>query len=53
MNTESGYLLNGTKAWVSNGAEADAAVVFATTDKALKHKGISAFLVPTSVKGTH
>ncbi|MDP2344823.1 MAG: acyl-CoA dehydrogenase [Deltaproteobacteria bacterium] len=37
--------LNGTKAWITNGYEANAAVVFATTDKAAKHKGISAFLV--------
>lgn len=33
------YVLNGTKAWITNAHEASAAVVFATTDKALKHKG--------------
>lgn len=33
------------------GYESDAAVVFATTDKALKHKGISAFLVPKPTSG--
>ena len=27
------WLLNGTKAWITNAHEADAAVVFATTDK--------------------
>ena len=43
--------LNGTKAWITNGYEADAAVVFATTDKTAKHKGISAFLVPMPIKG--
>lgn len=43
--------LNGTKAWITNAHEADAAVVFATTDKAAKHKGISAFLVPMPTKG--
>ncbi|OGQ21624.1 MAG: acyl-CoA dehydrogenase [Deltaproteobacteria bacterium RBG_16_71_12] len=43
--------LNGTKAWITNAYEADAAIVFATTDKALKHKGISAFLVPMSGPG--
>jgi butyryl-CoA dehydrogenase len=43
--------LNGTKAWITNGYEANAAVVFATTDKNLKHKGISAFLVPMPIKG--
>ncbi|XP_065359832.1 short-chain specific acyl-CoA dehydrogenase, mitochondrial [Calliphora vicina] len=45
------YLLNGTKAWITNGYEAKAAVVFATTDKSLKHKGISAFIVPKDTKG--
>lgn len=51
--TEKGdhYVLNGTKAWITNGFEAEAAVVFATTDKSQKHKGISAFLVPKNTKG--
>jgi butyryl-CoA dehydrogenase len=43
--------LNGTKAWITNGYEANAAIVFATTDKAAKHKGISAFLVAMPTKG--
>ena len=33
------------------GDEADAAVVFATTDKSMKHKGISAFLVDKGTPG--
>jgi alkylation response protein AidB-like acyl-CoA dehydrogenase len=33
------YILNGTKAWITNAHDAHAAVVFATTDKSLKHKG--------------
>jgi len=45
------WVLNGTKAWITNGYESDAAVVFATTDKSAKHKGISAFLVPKPMKG--
>ncbi|BFZ18936.1 hypothetical protein BsWGS_21975 [Bradybaena similaris] len=45
------WILNGTKAWITNGYEASAAVVFATTDKKLKHKGISAFLVPKPTDG--
>jgi butyryl-CoA dehydrogenase len=45
------YLINGTKAWITNAHDADCAVVFATTDKSLKHKGISAFLVPTNSEG--
>ncbi|XP_059844325.1 short-chain specific acyl-CoA dehydrogenase, mitochondrial isoform X2 [Hypanus sabinus] len=45
------WILNGTKAWITNSWEASAAIVFATTDKALKHKGISAFLVPMPTPG--
>lgn len=45
------YVLNGTKAWITNGYEAEAAIVFATTDKAAGHKGISAFVVPINTKG--
>lgn len=39
------YILNGTKAWITNGYEADAAIVFATADASLKHKGVIALLV--------
>lgn len=45
------WIINGTKAWITNAHEADAAVVFATTDKSLKHKGISAFVIPASAEG--
>uniref|UniRef100_A0A8C5WWL0 Short-chain specific acyl-CoA dehydrogenase, mitochondrial n=1 Tax=Laticauda laticaudata TaxID=8630 RepID=A0A8C5WWL0_LATLA len=45
------WVLNGTKAWITNAWEASATVVFATTDRALKHKGISAFLVPMPCPG--
>jgi len=45
------WLLNGTKAWITNSWQAEAFVVFATTDKAAKHKGISAFIVPRSAEG--
>lgn len=31
-------MLNGTKAWITNSWDASATVVFATTDKSLKHK---------------
>ncbi len=40
-----GYLLNGTKCFITNGSVADYYVVFAKTDKAKGHKGISAFVV--------
>lgn len=45
------WILNGTKAWITNAHEAGAAIVFATTDKSMKHKGISAFVVPTDAPG--
>ena len=45
------YIINGTKAWITNAYESSAAIVFATTDKSLKHKGISAFLVPLDSEG--
>ena len=46
-----GWVMNGTKSCITNGYEAQATVVFATTDKSLKHKGISAFIVPKPTKG--
>ena len=39
------FVLNGTKAWITNGYEAEASIVFATLDKSLAHKGIIALLV--------
>ncbi|XP_071945358.1 short-chain specific acyl-CoA dehydrogenase, mitochondrial-like isoform X3 [Antedon mediterranea] len=45
------WVLNGTKAWITNGYESEASVVFATTDRNLKHKGISAFIVPKPIDG--
>ncbi len=45
------YILNGTKSWITNGAEADIAIVFASTDKSLKHKGVSAFIVDMKTPG--
>lgn len=45
------YVINGTKAWITNGFEAEAGVVIATTSKALKTKGISAFIIPKGIKG--
>ncbi len=46
-----GYLLDGTKNFITNGPQADAILVFAMTDRERRHKGITAFLVPTDVPG--
>lgn len=46
-----GWVLNGSKTWISNGGVADLAIIFAQTDPAKKHKGIAAFLVERGTKG--
>lgn len=46
-----GWVLTGTKNFITNGAHADVLIVFAQTDPALKHKGIAAFIVETSSPG--
>jgi acyl-CoA dehydrogenase len=45
------YVLNGTKAWISNGGLADYVIVYAKTNKDLKHRGISCFLVEKGTPG--
>ena len=45
------YILNGTKIFITNGAEADFLVTFATSDKSLGYKGISAFIVDKDTPG--
>ncbi len=39
------YLLNGSKTWITYAQVADVGIVYAYTDKSLKHRGISAFIV--------
>jgi acyl-CoA dehydrogenase len=43
--TQGGYLINGQKAWISNGGEAEFYVVFAKTDPSRRARGVSAFLL--------
>jgi alkylation response protein AidB-like acyl-CoA dehydrogenase len=46
------WVLNGSKAFITNGKNADVHLIFARTDKnAPKHKGITAFIVPKDTKG--
>ena len=45
------YVLEGRKIFVTNGREADAVLVFAQTDRAKAHHGISAFLVDKGTAG--
>jgi alkylation response protein AidB-like acyl-CoA dehydrogenase len=45
------YVLNGSKAFITSGKNADIAIVFAVTDPEAGKKGISAFVVPTDSPG--
>lgn len=45
------YILNGQKTWISLCDSADHFIVFAYTDKAKKHQGISAFIVERDREG--
>jgi butyryl-CoA dehydrogenase len=45
------YELNGTKLFVTNGGFADVVIVYATSDRSLGHKGISAFIVEPAFSG--
>jgi glutaryl-CoA dehydrogenase (non-decarboxylating) len=38
-----GYVINGTKLWISNAPVADGGLVYAYTEKSQKHRGLSAF----------
>lgn len=49
--TDAGYVLRGTKQFVTSGASAKLALVFATTQPGAGPKGITAFLVPTDSPG--
>ena len=46
-----GYLLNGTKYWITNAGAADYMTVFATVDPDKQHDGIGAFLVEKDWEG--
>src|SRR5438093_6832816 len=45
------FVLNGTKAFITNAGVADVTVVMAATDPALKQKGISAFILDKGLPG--
>jgi isovaleryl-CoA dehydrogenase len=46
-----GYALTGRKMWITNGPDADVAVVYAKTDPAAGPRGISAFIVEKGFAG--
>jgi glutaryl-CoA dehydrogenase len=49
--TEDGWVLNGTKMWITNGSQATVAVVWAKTGDINDSKSIRGFIVPTDTKG--
>jgi alkylation response protein AidB-like acyl-CoA dehydrogenase len=45
------YVINGTKAWITNGGAADAAIVYVNTDPSKGEKGITAVVVEKGTPG--
>ena len=45
------YIVNGTKAWITNGGAADAAIVYVNTDPPKGEKGITALVVERGTPG--
>src|ERR687885_2474007 len=45
------YVLNGSKMFITNAGQAAWLVVFASTHKSKRHRGLSAFVVPTDTEG--
>jgi alkylation response protein AidB-like acyl-CoA dehydrogenase len=45
------YVINGSKAWVTSGPNADYVTLFAMTDRNRGHRGISAFVADTTLPG--
>jgi len=48
---DGGFLLNGSKMWITNGPEADTAVIYATIAPGSGAAGITAFIVERGMKG--
>jgi alkylation response protein AidB-like acyl-CoA dehydrogenase len=51
VKADGGWVLNGRKMWITNGAEAGLFILFATVDPAKGYKGITAFVVEREMKG--
>jgi len=48
---DGGWVLNGSKMWITNGPEADVAVIYATIEPGSGARGITAFIVERGMKG--
>jgi glutaryl-CoA dehydrogenase len=49
--TSDGWVLNGTKMWITNGSQATVAVIWAKTGSIDDSRSIRGFIVPTDTKG--
>jgi alkylation response protein AidB-like acyl-CoA dehydrogenase len=45
------FVINGAKAWISNLDIAEFVLTFATRDRALRHRGVAAFIIPRDTPG--
>jgi len=50
-HVEGGFTLSGEKTWISSANQASLFILFATVDPALRHRGITAFIVPRETPG--
>ena len=49
--TKDGWVINGTKMWITNGSQATVAIIWAKTGDIADQKSIRGFIVPTDTKG--
>ncbi len=48
---DGGWILNGTKNWITNGTTASTYLVMAQTNRELRHRGITCFIIPKDTPG--
>ena len=48
---DGGYIINGQKVFITNGSKSETYVIFAQTNRELKHKGITGFVFNADTKG--
>jgi isovaleryl-CoA dehydrogenase len=48
---DGGFVLNGSKMWITNGPIADTVVVYGRTDRSARKRGLTAFIIEKDFKG--
>lgn len=51
VKKDDGYIINGQKIFITNGSKSQTYVIFAQTDKSLRHKGYTAFILNSETPG--